>query len=238
MSAVLVELRGAAVRYGRGPAVLTDLDLSLRPGERVAVVGPSGCGKSTLLAVLAGQVPATTGALRLPGRPALAAQDPVLLPWLTAAGNVALPLRLRGVRRRVARAEAEGLLDLVDLGGAAGRRPHQLSGGMRQRVALARALAQDGDLLLLDEPFAALDQDTRARLVERLRRRFETTGGAVVLVTHDRFEADRLAHRVVTLPGRPVPPADRPAGIPPADVPAAGVPTAEVPTADVPAAVR
>ena len=177
-------------------------------GELVAVLGASGCGKSTLLGLVAGLDRPTSGQIVTPGgRPALMFQDASLFPWLTARGNVELALRLRrGDARRNRndrRAEADRWLDLVRLGQHADKRPHEMSGGMRQRVALARALAQGADLLLMDEPFAALDAITRDVLHEELGRIRAETGLTVLFVTHNVREAVRLGDRVVLLASRP-----------------------------------
>jgi NitT/TauT family transport system ATP-binding protein len=191
-------------RFGRGPAVLDGVSLTVAPGEFVCLIGASGCGKSTLLSLLAGLDAPTAGSVTVAGgRPALMFQEPALLPWLTAAGNVELALRLRGVPRAARRAEAEELLRLVRLDGAGQLRPHQLSGGMRQRVALARSLAQHSPVLLMDEPFAALDAITRDVLHEELARVWRETGVSVVFVTHNVHEAVRLGQRVVLMSSRP-----------------------------------
>ncbi|MFC0599109.1 ABC transporter ATP-binding protein [Streptomyces palmae] len=204
-----------AVRIGRvhkvfgrpgapGQAVLDDITLDVRPGEFVCLLGASGCGKSTLLNLIAGLDRPTAGEIDVPGgRPALMFQEHALFPWLTAGRNVELALRLRKVPRARRRPEAERLLELVRLGGAHGRRVHELSGGMRQRVAMARALAQASDVLLMDEPFAALDAITRDVLHGELTRIWRETGVSVVFVTHNVREAVRLAQRVVLLSSRP-----------------------------------
>ncbi|MFE3325376.1 ABC transporter ATP-binding protein [Streptomyces sp. NPDC059176] len=191
-----------------GPAgpqlVLDDIDLDVAPGEFVTILGASGCGKSTLLNLVAGLDRPTSGSIRTPGgRPALMFQEHALFPWLTAGKNVELALRLRGVPKAERRDEAERLLELVRLRGAHGKRVHELSGGMRQRVALARALAQDSDLLLMDEPFAALDAITRDVLHDELTRIWSETNLSVLFVTHNVREAVRLAQRVVLLSSRP-----------------------------------
>ncbi|MDH6542188.1 ABC transporter ATP-binding protein [Streptomyces sp. SPB4] len=190
-----------------GPAgpqsVLDDISLDVAPGEFVTLLGASGCGKSTLLNLVAGLDTPTAGAVTTEGRPALMFQEHALFPWLTAGKNIELALRLRGVARNDRRPEAERLLELVRLGGAHGKRVHELSGGMRQRVALARALAQDSRLLLMDEPFAALDAITRDVLHGELTRIWAETGLSVLFVTHNVREAVRLAERVVLLSSRP-----------------------------------
>ncbi|MEZ7003410.1 ABC transporter ATP-binding protein [Streptomyces sp. AD55] len=198
-----------------GPAgpqlVLDDITLDVGPGEFVTLLGASGCGKSTLLNLVAGLDRPSAGALTTDGRPALMFQEHALFPWLTAGKNIELALRLRGVPKSGRRGKAEELLDLVRLGGAYGKRVHELSGGMRQRVAMARALAQESRLLLMDEPFAALDAITRDVLHDELTRIWRTanedggaTGGlSVLFVTHNVREAVRLADRVVLLSSRP-----------------------------------
>ncbi|MFF4742041.1 ABC transporter ATP-binding protein [Streptomyces sp. NPDC047980] len=191
-----------------GPAgsqlVLDDISLDVAPGEFVTILGASGCGKSTLLNLVAGLDRPTAGSIATPGgRPALMFQEHALFPWLTAGKNIELALRLRGVPKAERRSEAERLLELVRLGGAHRKRVHELSGGMRQRVALARALAQDSDLLLMDEPFAALDAITRDVLHDELTRIWRETNVSVLFVTHNVREAVRLAQRVVLLSSRP-----------------------------------
>lgn len=199
----------------RGSALhaLDGVDLSVREGEFVSLVGPSGCGKSTLLRAAAGLLAPTAGASSVFGRaPAAAAaarelglvtQDPGLLPWRTVAGNVALPLEVAGVAGH--RAAVETLLATVSISEFAGYYPRQLSGGMRQRVALARALAHRPRLLLMDEPFGALDELSREELRFELLRIQEREGVSVLFVTHSVREAVLLSDRVVVLspaPGR------------------------------------
>ncbi|MEV1045500.1 ABC transporter ATP-binding protein [Streptomyces sp. NPDC049916] len=184
--------------------VLDDITLDVAPGEFVTLLGASGCGKSTLLNLVAGLDRPSAGSIETPGgRPALMFQEHALFPWLTAGKNVELALRLRGVAKSERRPEAERLLELVRLGGAYGKRVHELSGGMRQRVAMARALAQDSQLLLMDEPFAALDAITRDVLHDELTRIWRETNASVLFVTHNVREAVRLAQRVVLLSSRP-----------------------------------
>ncbi|MFD4264101.1 ABC transporter ATP-binding protein [Streptomyces sp. NPDC058534] len=190
-----------------GPAgqqlVLDDITLDVAPGEFVTLLGASGCGKSTLLNLVAGLDKPSTGEITTEGRPALMFQEHALFPWLTAGKNIELALKLRGVPKTERREKAEELLELVRLKGAHGKRVHELSGGMRQRVALARALAQESKLLLMDEPFAALDAITRDVLHDELTRIWRETQLSVLFVTHNVREAVRLAERVVLLSSRP-----------------------------------
>ncbi|MEV6021939.1 ABC transporter ATP-binding protein [Streptomyces sp. NPDC052036] len=190
-----------------GPAgqqlVLDDITLDVAPGEFVTLLGASGCGKSTLLNLVAGLDKPSAGSITTQGRPALMFQEHALFPWLTAGKNIELALRLRGVPKSERRGKAEELLELVRLQGSYGKRVHELSGGMRQRVAMARALAQDSQLLLMDEPFAALDAITRDVLHDELTRIWAETGLSVLFVTHNVREAVRLAQRVVLLSSRP-----------------------------------
>ncbi|MBB0246361.1 ABC transporter ATP-binding protein [Streptomyces alkaliphilus] len=202
-----VGIHGVSKSFGpRGnqqPA-LEGIDLTVAPGEFVTLLGASGCGKSTLLNLIAGLDEPSAGEIHLSGgRPALMFQEHALLPWLTAGRNIELALRLRGLSAPERRTEIERLLELVRLGGTGDRRVHELSGGMRQRVALARALAQDSRLLLMDEPFAALDAITRDVLHEELIRIWSATGVSILFVTHNVREAVRLAQRVILLSSRP-----------------------------------
>ncbi|MCX5440410.1 MULTISPECIES: ABC transporter ATP-binding protein [unclassified Streptomyces] len=183
--------------------VLDDITLDVAPGEFVTLLGASGCGKSTLLNLVAGLDRPSSGEISTQGRPALMFQEHALFPWLTAGKNIELALKLRGVPKADRRTRAEELLELVRLNGAYGKRVHELSGGMRQRVAMARALAQDSQLLLMDEPFAALDAITRDVLHDELTRIWRETNVSVLFVTHNVREAVRLAERVVLLSSRP-----------------------------------
>jgi NitT/TauT family transport system ATP-binding protein len=202
-----VGLSSVTKSYGQGASAVTalaELSITVSPGEFVCIVGPSGCGKSTLLALVAGLDAPTSGAVRTGNRRvAMMFQEPALFPWLTAAGNVDLALRARKVPKSVRRARVAELLAMVGLTGFSTARPHQLSGGMRQRVALARALAQDADVLLMDEPFGALDAITRDLLHTELARIVDETGLTVLFVTHNVREAVRLGDRVVVLSSRP-----------------------------------
>ncbi|MEO6121666.1 MAG: ABC transporter ATP-binding protein [Acidimicrobiales bacterium] len=202
----VVRLAGVSKVFGHGPdrtVALDDITLEAARGEFVCVVGASGCGKSTMLNLIAGLDQPSLGSVEVTATPALMFQDAALFPWLDVVENIELPMRLAGVARAERRERAEALLETVHLGGQGRRRPHELSGGMRQRVALARSLAQDADLLLMDEPFGALDAMTRDLLHDELERLWATTNATVVFVTHNVREAARLADRIVLLTSRP-----------------------------------
>jgi NitT/TauT family transport system ATP-binding protein len=204
---IAVRLTEVSKSFRQGRAVVTALDgisLTANVGEFVCIVGASGCGKSTLLSLVAGLDQASSGEV-LAGnrRPALMFQEPALFPWLTAARNIEVPLRARGLPKRQRRERVDELLQTVRLSDFADARPHQLSGGMRQRVALARALAQEADTLLMDEPFGALDAITRDHLHTELERIVAECGLTVLFVTHNVNEAVRLGDRVVVLSSRP-----------------------------------
>ncbi|HLK01310.1 MAG TPA: ABC transporter ATP-binding protein [Streptosporangiaceae bacterium] len=202
-----LRLTGVGKTYGRGQHAVRALDgisLDARPGEFICLIGASGCGKSTLLSLVAGLEPWTEGEITVAARQtSMMFQEPALFPWLTAAGNVELALRARAVPKAERRRRAAELLELVRLAGFGAKRPHELSGGMRQRVALARALAQDADLLLMDEPFGALDALTRDLLHDELDRVREGRELTVLFVTHNVREAVRLGDRVILLSSRP-----------------------------------
>jgi NitT/TauT family transport system ATP-binding protein len=193
--------------YLTGRTELLALDrvsLTVRDGEFVCIIGASGCGKSTLLNLVAGLDRPTAGQVDTGGRRVgLMFQEPALFPWLTAGRNVELALRARGVPKAARREKVAELLDLVRLTGFSDKRPHELSGGMRQRVALARALAQDADVLLMDEPFGALDAMTRDLLHDEIERICAEPTLTVLFVTHNVREAARLGDRVVLLSSRP-----------------------------------
>jgi NitT/TauT family transport system ATP-binding protein len=194
------------VRHGyAGLAVLDGVDLAVEPGGRLAVVGPSGCGKSTLLTLLAGLEPPDAGTIEGAGleRCALMPQRDLLLPWRSALDNAGLALELAGAARAEARTQTLPLFERFGLDGFAATPPQELSGGMRQRVAFLRTLLAGKPVLLLDEPFGALDAITREELQEWLTGALDADPRTVVLVTHDIDEALRLCSRVVVLSPRP-----------------------------------
>jgi NitT/TauT family transport system ATP-binding protein len=211
-----VTLDGVTKRFGEGPTAveaLTAIDLTVAAGEFVSLIGPSGCGKSTLLRIIANLIEPTNGSVLVNGKPArrarldqdygIAFQQAGLLEWRTVLANVELPLMLHGLGKGERRAQSLELLDLVGLADFAGHRPSQLSGGMQQRVAIARALARRPALLLMDEPFGALDEMTRERMQAELIRICAETSAAVVFVTHSIPEAVFLSQRVVVISPRP-----------------------------------
>jgi NitT/TauT family transport system ATP-binding protein len=207
VSDAAIRLTGISKVYGRGTGAVVAVDglsLTVCTGEFVCLVGASGCGKSTLLSIVAGLDAPTSGLVDAGGRRvALMFQEPALLPWLTAERNVELALRARRVPRPQRQRRVADLLETVHLASFGGKRPHELSGGMRQRVALARALAQDADILLMDEPFGALDAMTRDLLHDELERICAERALTVLFVTHNVREAVRLGDRVVVLSSRP-----------------------------------
>jgi NitT/TauT family transport system ATP-binding protein len=189
---------------GNSLHALDNISLDVHQGEFVCLLGASGCGKSTLLNLVAGLDHPSAGTIETgDARTTLMFQESALFPWLTARGNIELPLKIRKLPRAERREKASQLLDLVNLSSFGGKLPHELSGGMRQRVALARSLAQEADVLLMDEPFGALDAMTRDVLHEELERLWRDTGLTVIFVTHNVREAVRLGDRVVLLSSRP-----------------------------------
>jgi NitT/TauT family transport system ATP-binding protein len=203
-----IELRSLSVSFGgpgRAATALRDISLNIQAGEFLAVLGPSGCGKSTLLNAIAGFEPPSAGSVLVDGRPVLGPgpdrpvvfQQHSLFPWMTALDNVAFGLRMAD--DRAARVRARHYLRLVGLAEAVDRYPHELSGGMQQRVGLARALAVEPNVLLMDEPFGALDAQTRILMQEQLLKLWERWRHTVVFVTHDIDEAIFLADRVAVL---------------------------------------
>jgi len=209
--AAVIDLKNVSIGYGAdAPPVLVDVDLSVERGSFVAIVGPSGVGKSTLLRVVAGLHKARTGGVTIhqDPRPAhrpvgLVFQDARLLPWRRVVKNVQLGLEGLPVTRAERLRRAEDALKLVRLDGYARRWPYELSGGQRQRVGIARAMAVDPDILLMDEPFGALDAITRNNLQDELRRIHRETGKTILFVTHDLEEAVHLADRIIVLGGTP-----------------------------------
>jgi len=201
----LAALSDASVAYGSAPA-LGPISLSVEDGRITALVGPSGCGKSTVLRLLAGLQPPTAGSVDRtvgPGETGMVFQAPTLAPWLSARANVALPLRLAGRPTDEANTVAEAELARVGLAHAGALKPRQLSGGMAMRVSLARALVTRPRLLLLDEPFAALDALTRRSLIDDVLSLWSESRPGVLFVTHDVEEAVYLAHRVLVMTGAP-----------------------------------
>lgn len=201
-----LRVRGVTKVFGQHDTrtvALNDVDLDVSPGEFVTVVGASGCGKSTLLNLVAGLEQPTSGSVEVGGQVAFMFQEATLLPWLTARRNIELALRLHGVPRTDRASRAEELLETVRLGGMADKRPHELSGGMRQRVALARVLAQEAQVVLMDEPLGALDAMTRDHMHDEIERVWERHKFCVLFVTHNMREAVRLADRVVLMSSSP-----------------------------------
>jgi NitT/TauT family transport system ATP-binding protein len=211
----IIEVSRLGKDFSAGRAVvraLADVSFSVEERRFVTLVGPSGCGKSTLLQILAGLIAATSGEARIdgericapmPDKIGMVFQDPTLLPWKTAIANVEFPLDLRGIDRETRRKRSFALLELVGLTEFADHYPHELSGGMRQRVAIARGLAQDPRLILMDEPFAALDEQTRTRMGHDLLEIWERTGKTVFFITHSLTEAIYLSDVVLVMSPRP-----------------------------------
>jgi ABC-type nitrate/sulfonate/bicarbonate transport system ATPase subunit len=215
MSTCAIEVKGVGKSFPTDPPgqppVLQSIDLSIRDNEFVVLLGRSGCGKTTLLNIVAGLEKATTGVVSVAGKPVtgpgggkgMVFQQNALFPWLTAARNVIFAAENRGLDSKAARTLAEDLLRLVGLEGVEGKYPAELSGGMQQRVAIARALALDPDILLMDEPFGALDEITRNEMQDELLRVWQARRKTVLFVTHSIWEALMLADRVVVLAARP-----------------------------------
>jgi NitT/TauT family transport system ATP-binding protein len=209
----VVTIDGVTKSFRTGVTALQDVSVDIRPGEFVSLIGPSGCGKSTLLRIIGDLVQPTTGTVVVNGKSAHQArldhdygivfQDAVLYDWRTVARNVSLPLEMLGWDRTRRRERVKEMLELVELTGFESNRPWQLSGGMQQRVSIARALSFDPALLLMDEPFGALDEMTRERLNMELLRIWEKAASTVVFVTHSIPEAVFLSTRVVVMSARP-----------------------------------
>ena len=207
VSPEVITVEHASKTYATGAQAVAPVDLTVRGGEFVALLGPSGCGKTTLLRMIAGLVAPTTGRIVAHGdaRAAMVFQSPTLMPWSRVEGNVRLPLDLAGVPREAADAAVRDALAIVGLSQAGERYPRELSGGMQMRVAIARALAVSPAVLLMDEPFAALDEFTRQRLDDDLAALWHARSLTVIFVTHSIQEAVYLATRVVVMtacPGR------------------------------------
>ena len=207
-----IALRGVTKIYDTGTSALGPMDLSVRSGEFVSLLGPSGCGKSTALRLIAGLNAPTTGSVRVASRGAngpsrhnvgFVFQEPTLMPWADVRANVRLPLDLAHVARREADARADQALAQVGLAQFSENYPHELSGGMKMRVSLARALVTDPDILLMDEPFAALDEITRFKLNNDLLALWRKLNKTVVFVTHSIFESVYLSGRVLVMTSRP-----------------------------------
>ncbi|MEP6892891.1 MAG: ABC transporter ATP-binding protein [Gaiellaceae bacterium] len=222
----VVSIHGLSKVFGKGGVTaLQDIDLDVSRGEFVSLIGPSGCGKSTLLRIVGDIVEPSAGGITVNGKPARRArldrdygivfQAPVLYDWRTVARNIALPLEMLGWDRAKRAERVKEMLDLVELTGFEGHHPWQLSGGMQQRVSIARAFSFSPPLLLMDEPFGALDEMTRERLNLELLRIWAETGSTVIFVTHSISEAVFLSTRVVVMSPRP----GRIAGIVPVDLP-------------------
>jgi NitT/TauT family transport system ATP-binding protein len=207
----LVSLQGVTKVFANGVVALADLDLDIRPGEFLSLLGPSGCGKSTALRIIAGLSRPSSGVVTWPnaatqdhrGEIGFVFQDPTLMPWATVADNVWLPSRLRGVSRDAAKHSIAESLALVGLKDFENAYPRELSGGMRMRVSIARALSIKPKLLLMDEPFAALDEITRFRLNDDLLKVQRDVGCTVVFVTHSVYESAYLSSRVAVMTPRP-----------------------------------
>jgi NitT/TauT family transport system ATP-binding protein len=210
-TAPIIELRRVEKSFGDGPLVIGGIDLAVSPGEFVSFIGPSGCGKSTLLRLIAGLRPVNAGEISVDGRPpasvcremAFIFQEPALLPWRTVLGNIELPLQLQGVPKKERRRVAEQMVELVGLADVRRYYPRQLSGGMKMRVSLARGLTKSPKVIILDEPFGALDAITRDRLNEDLLAIRAEKEWTALYVTHSVPEAVFLSSRVVVLCGCP-----------------------------------
>ena len=203
----LLALNAIGKRFPSGVTAVTDISLDITEGDFLALLGPSGCGKSTLLRVIAGLIEPSAGRLDwradVTGQIGFVFQEPTLMPWATALRNVALPLELAGLPRAEAERRARECLARVDLTGFEGAFPRQLSGGMKMRVSIARALVTQPRLLLMDEPFAALDEITRHRLNEDLLRLWQQERFTAIFVTHSTFESVFLAERIIVMSPRP-----------------------------------
>jgi NitT/TauT family transport system ATP-binding protein len=210
----LVSIRRVSKQFSNGTLAVRDVDLDLRAGEFLSLLGPSGCGKSTLLRMVAGLGETSAGSITWPqsknpdvhghgGELGFVFQEPTLMPWATAVANVVMPLKLKGVARSEAERRAAAMLDKVGLGKFAGAYPRELSGGMKMRVSIARALVTEPRILLMDEPFAALDEITRHKLNDDLLSLWQAQKFTAVFVTHSVFESVYLSERIVVMAARP-----------------------------------
>lgn len=210
----LVDMRSVSKQFSNGTLALTGMNLTVRGGEFVSLLGPSGCGKSTALRIIAGLGDVTTGSIDWPsskinskglpeGDISFVFQEPTLMPWQTVFGNVYLPLRLRGIPKAKVHDEIMETLQTVGLQDFAGAYPRELSGGMKMRVSIARALVTKPKLLLMDEPFAALDEITRQKLNDDVLTLWKEKGITVIFVTHSVFESAYLSNRIVVMKARP-----------------------------------
>ncbi|MCX2724261.1 ABC transporter ATP-binding protein [Roseibium salinum] len=210
-SPAIVSLKGISKTFANGTVALNNLSLDVREGEFVSLLGPSGCGKSTALRIIAGLIEPTSGRVGWPQEEASQAehelgfvfQEPTLMPWATVFSNVWLPLRLKGISKKSARERVMEALETVGLAPFAASYPRELSGGMKMRVSIARALVTRPRVLLMDEPFAALDEITRFKLNNDLLHLWETFGWTVIFVTHSVFESVYLSNRIVVMAARP-----------------------------------
>jgi NitT/TauT family transport system ATP-binding protein len=208
----LLVLHGVGKTFPNGTAALANLNFNVRRGEFLSLLGPSGCGKSTVLRIIAGLTAPTQGSVEWPdpsthagksNRIGFVFQDPTLMPWASVFNNVSLPLALKGVAAASIAARVTAALDRVGLGKFADALPRELSGGMRMRVSIARALVTEPQLLLMDEPFAALDEITRFKLNNDLLQVWQATGTTIVFVTHSVFESVYLSNRILVMSARP-----------------------------------
>ncbi|GGB61763.1 nitrate/sulfonate/bicarbonate ABC transporter ATP-binding protein [Roseibium aquae] len=207
----IVSLEGVSKTFSNGTVALKDLSLGIRAGEFLSLLGPSGCGKSTALRIISGLTGPTSGRLRWPQETAsqpehelsFVFQEPTLMPWATVFGNVWLPLRLKGISKSAARDTVMEALEMVGLASFAQSYPRELSGGMKMRVSIARALVTKPKVLLMDEPFAALDEITRFKLNNDLLALWQRFGWTVIFVTHSVFESVYLSNRIVVMAARP-----------------------------------
>jgi len=210
----LLVMKDVSKVFSSGTVALTDMSLTVNGGEFVSLLGPSGCGKSTALRIIAGLGDTTSGTIDWPssrinskglpdGDISFVFQEPTLMPWATVFGNVYLPLKLRGISKAAARADILAALDSVGLKDFVDAYPRELSGGMKMRVSIARALVTKPRLLLMDEPFAALDEITRQKLNDDVLRLWRETGITVIFVTHSVFESAYLSNRIIVMKARP-----------------------------------